>query len=146
MAVSFSELEELRPVTRLDDFLGKEHFRVYGDEIGITHRLSGLLFKTLVCPDGFKYSYRNRRQIDHTKYDEVIIKKRWEEGFGYLPALVGNYERTQKVVNQLVIAASSVIFIAENPPMIACRNDVGPDSICALQEMAKFLTTKTMNP
>lgn len=143
MPLTFEELEALHPVMTVDDFMGKEHFRVYGDKVGMTHRLSGLLFKTLVYPDGFKHAYRHRNVVDHTQQEGVIIHKRWNVGFDYFTASVGSYERTKKVVNQLVIATSSVILISENPSWIESRYDVGPDNLDALNALAHYLKTRT---
>ncbi|MBP6962483.1 hypothetical protein KBB49_03040 [Candidatus Saccharibacteria bacterium] len=142
MALSFIELEAIRPVTKRGDLLGKEHFRVYGDEIGVTHKLSGHLFRYLVFPDGFKHRYKGLI-IDHTKQKEVIIRDRTLEGFSDLPVLIGGYERTQEFVNPNVIAASSVIYIAENPQMLACRHGVGGEVLSALQSMSQLLIAKT---
>ncbi len=105
----------LTPISSPESFLGKEHFRAYGDASDISCRMSGLIFGGLVDPYSRVRQNKQEDLKDFIEANKILIAPRDNTNLPPIPdglKTVG-FSRLANT-SQLAITVRSAKIIAEN--------------------------------
>jgi hypothetical protein len=146
--VTFEDLAKRAPIESPDDFMGKEHFRVYGNACNLTYRLSSTIFGQLVNPTSTWGLKKSGRRIESV-YSEhgIIIESRERAGLEPLPKhLTPEKSNHSKFTYRHVIAAGSVIYLAGKPEIIEVVYGLGAESQEGLELIVSKVKHDIQNP
>ena len=115
------EVEEIAaraPIQRPEDFMGKEHFRVFGERAGEHPRNSGVVFNALLDPKLYVPYSRPSRDLALRRYAErgIVVHKRADDGLEPLPDFMSQPDTRSTA--SLAMMAKSVIYLANNPNVL----------------------------
>lgn len=145
---TFEGLAEQNPITSEMDFMGKEHFRFFGNLVGLTPRLSGIIYGTIVDPfeSSVEGIVRRRRVSVIGRYYNIVDKDdfstRFHEGLPEIPEPLSNAQTRKRDFR--VIRARALIAIAKEEKTYASVEGAGKDCQAGLKAIAQ-LVSKTID-
>lgn len=140
---TFEGLAEQNPITSEMDFMGKEHFRYFGNMAGLTPRLSGTIFGTIVNPyeSSVEGIVRRRRVSIIGRYYNIVdsgdFSTRFHEGLPELPRPLSTAETRKRDFH--VVRARAVLAIEKEQSIYASIEGAGPECQDGLRAIAELV-------